>query len=842
MIETSHQKAILTDAMRAFGQIGYRTDWFKQDYAFSDLYAVHAPQRTVDLGVFGQEPFDYRSACFGLQFAQQGESPEQLMKHVRALGAPQMLYVRSDIVERWQIRTEGSFLAETTPTAKLSQLITDRKREWNPSAVLRAKAGFVHPGPRQIDFVDLGLLPALEHEAARKVDELVRLTCALAEEHYEGQQSTLNMQNLFNLVFQLLVGKLLVDRKIPTSPTINFDDVTTVLDAVRNHYPSHDHDVLHHLKLSKSVAAKITRAIGDSFSFANLSAETLTYVYENTFVSALSRKKLGIHSTPSYVADYILSQMPVEDMHRSQWNVLDPTCGHGIFLIAAMRRMRALLPSEWTAKERHDFFVKRLHGVEMEAFSLEVAKLCLMLADFPEANGWDLRNHDIFSEDLLENVAKTSTIIVGNPPFEKFDGVKPLRRKPAELLSRSLSVMPAGGLFGMVLPRAFLDGSDYRQERIQLLEGFDLLSITTLSDRIFAHSDAETAIVIARKGERRSAQFFYREVLDADLEKFKLKQDVSWQDEVPVPALNASQGNSLFVPKLRKIWEHLAHLPTVSKIAIVRTGMRYKSNVDLSLAYSSEPGPSRRLGIDRVEKSFMQFTCSGQVYFSMDEDLQANGSWQHDWEHEKVIVPASRNSRGPWRYAAALDKEGLCVSRRFHGVWLKKEVEGISATVLAAILNSPVAAAFAYTHSFQMDIPIRTYENIPVPKLEKLQLHAQTIESFVNEYKKVSSEFSIDKDKARDLLMHIDAEMLRLYDLPPKLERALLDLFWGSERRVPFSFTGYMPPTYRPALPLHLYISPSFTDALGSRVINRLSEKKSEETLEFLRSLEGKFS
>ena len=38
-------------------------------------------------------------------------------------------------------------------------------------------------------------------------------------------------------------------------------------------------------------------------------------------------------------------------------------------------------------------------------------------------------------------------------------------------------------------------------------------------------------------------------------------------------------------------------------------------------------------------------------------------------------------------------------------------------------------------------------------------------------------------------MLRVDAEVLRLYELPPKLERQLLDLFAGWPRLgVPFSF------------------------------------------------------
>ncbi len=310
------------------------------------------------------------------------------------------------------------------------------------------------------------------------------------------------------MVFQLLVGKLLLDRGIPTSPKIDFADADTVLKAVRNHYPSEDHQSLKNSDLPTSILQKISLEIASSFSFANLSAETLTYVYENTFVSAPSRKSLGIHSTPSYLADYILSQLPLEGLERDKWNVWDPTCGHGIFLIAAMRRMRNLLPEDWSGKERHQFFSKRLHGIDIEKFSVEVAKLCLMLADFPEANGWDLINQDVFSGSLLEECAKTATIIVGNPPFEALENKKPLVRKPAELLSRVLPNMSNGAMLGMVLPRAFLDGSDYRKERELLLRDFDFINITELPDRIFSHSEVETSIVIAKKPKKNHLFFF----------------------------------------------------------------------------------------------------------------------------------------------------------------------------------------------------------------------------------------------------------------------------------------------------------------------------------------------
>lgn len=69
----------------------------------------------------------------------------------------------------------------------------------------------------------------------------------------------------------------------------------------------------------------------------------------------------------------------------------------------------------------------------------------------------------------------------------------------------------------------------------------------------------------------------------------------------------------------------------------------------------------------------------------------------------------------------------------------------------------------------------------------------------------------IRPDLARDLMLRVDADVLRLYDLPPRLERQLLDLFAGWQREgVPFQFERYYPEDYEPCFPLHEYLSDSY--------------------------------
>ena len=248
----------------------------------------------------------------------------------------------------------------------------------------KGKVRFAKPSPKQMDFVDIGLLPALENEAAKKIDyfrEILNHT----EREFNKHNLLFDSAKVFRVVFSLLAAKLLKDRDVVSSTSIDFSFPLTAIQAVSNYYGSSLS--VRASELPDVTLKSISQEVGSTFSLRNISVDTLTYIYENTFVSQESRQKLGIHSTPSYVADYVMSQIPIEDIHKTQWHTTDPMSGHGIFLIAAMRRMRDMLPPDWSGRQRHKYFVDHLHGIEIDAFSVEVARMCLMLADFPEPNG-----------------------------------------------------------------------------------------------------------------------------------------------------------------------------------------------------------------------------------------------------------------------------------------------------------------------------------------------------------------------------------------------------------------------------------------------------------------------
>ena len=153
---------------------------------------------------------------------------------------------------------------------------------------------------------------------------------------------------------------------------------------------------------------------------------------------------------------------------QDQLRIYEPFAGAGVLLVAALRQVRENLPPEWSPLQRHEFLVKRLFGDEIDAFAAEVAVLSLILADYPNTNGWKIATTDLFQDFRLAKRAREANIIVCNPPFEDFlENERPQysiagshsHSKPIAILEAVLDARPLA--LGFVLPYPFLEGASY---------------------------------------------------------------------------------------------------------------------------------------------------------------------------------------------------------------------------------------------------------------------------------------------------------------------------------------------------------------------------------------------
>jgi hypothetical protein len=208
---------------------------------------------------------------------------------------------------------------------------------------------------------------------------------------------------------------------------------------------------------------------------------------------------------------------------------------------------------------------------------------------------------------------------------------------------------------------------------------------------------------------------------------------------------------------------------------------------------------------------------------------------------------AVRISQGPWCIAAFSEETGLICSQDFHGIWPSSQWTTKS---LAAVLNAPIASAFVAVRENKIHIRKHTLENLPLPQLGLAEI--ETLDRLVDRYLRivkaqVSDQFtlqdpSFENKEAKQILLQIDALVLKGYDLSPRLERQLLDFFNGLQRPVPFSFTGYYPADLDTFVPLHELISDEYARSTLGRFREQHKPTSSPEVLAALQQAVGAFA
>lgn len=764
---------LISKTRESLKQIGYRDDLLLPDYGFSDVLGARDGSQTISLAAFAQEPTSYKTACFGVALTTSDDPRE--VEYCRALGAPMVLALRPDTnsCRLWKMMARG------TPeprgqfsTDVLAREITSRQEQWRPSEVLRAKnVAFPNVSP-QLDFYDVGLVAAIEADVHRKLNELLSTVVAQSREIYlerHGQEpDDQTYRALFQIIFRFMAAKLLGDRR-HEGDWLN-PDASSVLRAVVAFY----NDPAAALPaLDAPIRNRAWDTIRAAIHFQNLSVEALAYVYENTLVDVTTRRTLGTHATPYEVAEYMVRALPIDNLPQDERTVFEPFCGAAPFLIAALGRLRELLPEGMGPTERHSYFVRMLSGMELDPFAREVAFHSLILADYPNSNGWNIIEEDVFTSPQLEGNLTRANIVLCNPPYGPWSVLEkrsyPLRaaNKAVEALSRVLQHPPK--MLGFVLPHVYVNGKSYRQARKQLEAHYGNVDVVTLPGTVFRHAQLETAVILAYGDPVDQAQLRSVSLSGQGYKTFKRSRRVEWGKRTP-----------------ERLWEELEGLPALSSATEVHRGVEY--NVPFEANYSRLVSdvemPGYRSGLVRARGASQPFTIPVHKYLNIDKALMRSSAYKLDWDSPKLIAPAGRTSRGQWLMTASIDYDGFLCTQRFHGIWPKASTPSLE--VLAAVLNGPVANAWLYQHRTGRDNQVGYVNSIPLPTFSTTT--AELVIRYVNGY----SRFQGTTEAAR-LLLKIDAAVLDAYKLSEEAEIELLAWFEGARRPGVASFMGYGP-------------------------------------------------
>jgi type I restriction-modification system DNA methylase subunit len=298
------------------------------------------------------------------------------------------------------------------------------------------------------------------------------------------------------------------------------------------------------------------RYLWKQYSFKFLPVEVISHIYQR-FVSpkkdrqkkidiaeiATKTKATGAVYTPPFLASLLLDQVMPYSTLTGHEKILDPSCGSGIFLVGAFRRLINVWRSnnEWKQPDvislkailRHSIF-----GVELEPFAVDltVFSLCLALCDALQPHIiWNqlrfdkLRNENIIQNDFFSvykelvrypQWGKTFDIVIGNPPFKSklskdADDVVKMLFKDKKICKRdipdkqiaylfllcSLEILGIDGRVCLIQPQGFLYNSGTEEMRTDFIRNhridiiFDFSSIRPMYDG----ADKKTIAVLAFK-------------------------------------------------------------------------------------------------------------------------------------------------------------------------------------------------------------------------------------------------------------------------------------------------------------------------------------------------------
>ncbi|SFT72253.1 N-6 DNA Methylase [Algoriphagus locisalis] len=192
------------------------------------------------------------------------------------------------------------------------------------------------------------------------------------------------------------------------------------------------------------------------YSFQHLPAEVISAIYENFIQEEAQRdgkgREKGVVYTPIHLVNFMVDEvMPLENPPSSFtdngiYKILDPTCGSGVFLVAAYKRLlqwwaiaksdeigEIQYPDAWTAQK---IMEDNIFGVDVKRTAVRVTifGLTTALLDYltPKEVWRKLKFKDLSTKNIVEvkpptgffkwaldakNEGRHFSLVIGNPPF-----------------------------------------------------------------------------------------------------------------------------------------------------------------------------------------------------------------------------------------------------------------------------------------------------------------------------------------------------------------------------------------------------------------------------------------
>jgi hypothetical protein len=283
---------------------------------------------------------------------------------------------------------------------------------------------------------------------------------------------------------------------------------------------------------ARTLAAQ--RYLWQQYSFQYIPVEVLSHLYQH-----FAQKGKGAVFTPPLLANLMLDYVMPYDRLTGRERILDPTCGSGVFLVGAFRRLVHFWRSrnDWRQPDvatLKAILNQSVFGVELqeEAVHLTAFSLALGICDALQPNviwselrldklvGSNLHPGD-FSEkiDTLRSGGQRGgfDVIVGNPPFvsklteagrrlrkqQNHSAAIPDNQMAYFVVEQATSLLKNGGKLCLLQPHGFLYNEKARAFQRFLISANQMEAVLDFTSirKLFDGADPKTIAVLITRGK-----------------------------------------------------------------------------------------------------------------------------------------------------------------------------------------------------------------------------------------------------------------------------------------------------------------------------------------------------
>lgn len=490
------------------------------------------------------------------------------------------------------------------------------------------------------------------------------------------------------------------------------------------------------------------------YRFDLIPVELISAIYEQFVHSADAdtANELDVHYTPLSAVSLIMDEV-MQDITGDE-AVLDITCGSGVFLVEALRRLvdAKARSGKYTRAMVRQALEKQVFGVDKSEAAIQVAAFSLYLAALEfDPNPWDaaeleftpLRGKTLHASDAYHvNLPTKFDIIVGNPPWsyrgksatadrrtQGTNGIKSPRGQSFDFANHAKKFARDDARFGMLLSATpfFAESETGRQAAQELVRSLSPLTLIDLSAHKWLFKEAQMPAMglVARyrqqdQGEMalvrvpwsRAAETGHSlKVVSSDVQTLHLE---SWRRN---PMLfTGSFGGRLhdqlliedLVEREKPLKDRLAAIDTAFHMGWTRGNGKQSSTFLHGLPFLS-----------KTQQRRFSFQTNSLPQF---DELRAEHPRDRSIYKAPLLV-LRKNLRKSPRPVVSVTNEDVVYTNSCYGVPFPTE-HSSSAYLLAGILSSSYAAWYLHAANFSLwkrEILEGTANAMPVPDLVELE-------------------------------------------------------------------------------------------------------------------------